>query len=225
MKYIFFVSKIKLIQYLKKENNKKIIINEVGVTPPDLNELINKKCINDAIINAYNNLLVIHAGFWAINIYSFSSFFMPSLVKNGIEKSKKIVEHIDISTFKFLLVPLYTPGHWSTIFIDIEANTLEFYDSLGLEDDNQIKLLQMYIEELIQSKNLSEKGLKIDYITSPRQRNEFDCGVYICLFNRSRIFGKQILFNEYQIDAHRLMLAHEIIEKRIIYAPDHQLEE
>ena len=77
-----------------------------------------------------------------------STFFYKKLKSDGYDGVKRWTKNVDIFEKKFLLIPIFTPQHWSLATINFDTKTISYYDSLYDSDfDNCLIALKNYMEK------------------------------------------------------------------------------
>jgi Ulp1 family protease len=144
------------------------------------------------IKNKNNNL--------ATDINILSSFDFKRFLQD--ENSIKIGStRINIFNYEFILIPICYVNHWSLVNIHIKEKKVRFFDScISLKTDERNKLIKRFVSKLIEH-DATKKDFSIDLTKwgfrkeskLPQQTNEYDCGLFICLY------AKLISYN-YKID-------------------------
>ncbi|KAJ8662962.1 hypothetical protein O0I10_001138, partial [Lichtheimia ornata] len=191
--------------------------------PADYNRLEKDDFLNDTLIEFYLRWLLDQSGTRADEIYIFSSFFYERLSNSRrgdpYEDVKRWTRKVDVFSKKFLLVPVNENLHWYFMIIvnpqacteqDSEHVTRIFIlDSMGGRHMRAAKTLNAWLKcEAKHRLNLNDKDVKsarIVHAEVPRQKNAYDCGVYllhsaeVCI-NNTEIF-EDILLKEKPDDA------------------------
>jgi sentrin-specific protease 1 len=157
------------------------------------------KWLNDEIINSYLSMISIHnnkiigQGADIISTHYFSSFFVTNLLKNDGSHGS-VLKKFNINKYSRLVFPINIKNeHWVFASADTNSLTIECYDPLGGENENNTTVLNAIINwlevELPHSENswnaILPKGL-------PKQKNGYDCGVFLLLYAHHTAFdGKK----------------------------------
>ena len=175
--------------------------------------------------------------------YSFGLDFSELLPRHGHEDVRNYTRHIDIFSFKKILVPVYTPSHWSCIGVDLEEKRISYFDSLRRE--NQVWLfsylfckfsnnrclqefltsLLSYLDTEYKIKKDSDLNLRDWTLTHPKdipvQSNCSDCGIfaikYAQYFARGRSRGDQMNFKQEDMPYYRRRMVWEIKMKTLLW--------
>jgi Ulp1 family protease len=136
------------------------------------------------------------------NFYFFNSFLYHTLLQEKIEdmncRGKYSFELVESWTNKLIndtnLTKIFIPIninniHWVLIVVDIIQRSIHYYDSCKAEMDEQLERLRN-IEHFMNdfetkkrsSKKSSEWSLHLNDMGRPQQKNDYDCGAFICLF-------------------------------------------
>ena len=111
--------------------------------------------------------------------------YSNALSRINLKKLKKSKKHIGIV---FNTDPSYKSGeHWISMFIDLNNNTICFFDSVGDKPPKQVKTFMNKI--IKQAKSI---GIKLKEIvnTNQHQFGNSECGVFSLYFIISRLEGK-----------------------------------
>jgi Ulp1 family protease len=179
--------------------------------------------LNDEVINFYCKLLEEdckqmenYADCWFPN-----SFFWQKL--SGSECNNycyKDVERwttkakIDIFRLDYVIFPMHIGGsHWALGAIDFQDKGFRYLDSLHPRPhQNFVLYLRRYLQDEYRAKtgDLLQGADAWDLITldkpCPRQNNENDCGVFVCLFAECLSSGRDMLFDQDDIPDARIRL-------------------
>lgn len=80
-------------------------------------------------------------------------------------------------------------SHWVSMYTDLKAGQLYFFDSLGKRPVLRIRKLLRRIYNFMTEK-LGKKNIQIGYNTSPHQFDDTECGVYSIHFIDNMLAGK-----------------------------------
>jgi hypothetical protein len=171
----------------------------------DLTLLLTNGWLNDSIINFFGGLLRVIGenslrgrGPKALG-WIFSSFFYTRLIQDttrydypGVERWTKTV---DVFAYERLIFPINRGNtHWALAVIDTRNLTVTYYDSLrGMGADVCATLIRWINDEHLAKK---KSPLPNVYKEAPapndlaRQRNGYDCGVFVCISMLSLLFDK-----------------------------------
>ena len=69
--------------------------------------------------------------------HSLGFHFGQFLSNLGHEGVRRYTRKIDIFSFKKIILPVYSPGHWSCVGVNLEEKTITYFDSLNRK--NQVK--------------------------------------------------------------------------------------
>lgn len=88
----------------------------------------------------------------------------------------------------FNLDPSNEPGiHWVALFLDLNDNTLCFFDSVG---DKPVKEINNFIKKIISQGKEMNKTIKLIINNNEHQLKDSECGVYCLYFIINRLKGK-----------------------------------
>jgi hypothetical protein len=187
--------------------------SKVRLTGGDLSRLAPGNWLNDEIINLYMRLLQerdtrLHqrpdAGQYP-KCHFFNSFFLSKLYKDAGQYDYDAVRRwtmpgrlkaigqsrSSILDCDRIIVPVNQSNmHWTVAVIDIKNKRLEYFDSLLGQDDECLEHLAQYLVDEFKNKRGEDREEILDWKRHypkniPRQRNGYDCGVFLSLFANS----------------------------------------
>ena len=203
--------------YLQEKNNEtylhKTLINKVEICQADLERLdsngIFEGKLSGEIINAF--LIEIISG---KNIAMPSTYFGnkikdPRFNYDNIMR-KKVVEHWLNKTNK-AIIPLHQQEHWTLCVVERKNNTIYHYNSLINCTSNQEEMLEdiaKYLEHIGYIKDA-----QIVQLTNiPQQNNNFDCGVFTCVYGYYAAIEKEIDFGQEHMEYFRMRIIKELMK-------------
>ena len=126
------------------------VVREVFALPTDSSEVVN----HFQIPISKRKIVTLKDGGWLVtdiidfmfklvaanseSTYTFGLDFSELLPRHGHDDVRNFTRHIDLFSYKKILVPVYTPQHWSCVGIDLEEKKISYFDSLRRE--NQVFL-------------------------------------------------------------------------------------
>ena len=218
---------------LVKAFNIEIKIKDTDSLTTDNNSM---KLLNDNIIDFYFNMIK-NSNYnknLAIDINILSSFEFKRFIKDN-NYLKKDKNRINIFKSDYVLIPICYSDHWSLVNIHIKKKKVRYFDSLiSLTTNSERKKI---INEFV-SKIILHDSAKIDFSTElsdwkfrnesllPQQTNNYDCGIFICLFAKVISYDLKIspsqFLDEYIIGFRLRMLDEikkvELMDNDFIYA-------
>ena len=137
-----------------------------------------EKWLSDQIINVYFKALVARnrASGAQPSVYAYDSFSFPALKTMTDKSLMRSLDRVDVFQYDILLFPIWEPGHFSFLFVDVASRTIVFCDSYYNENNNCLDLIESYLMET------GKKTWSKHTADVPKQRNTFDCGVFVLLF-------------------------------------------
>ena len=137
----------------------------------------------------------------------------------NVKNWSKNVPGKDIFNLKYIFCPINVDNmHWTLAVIYMEEKHIQYYDSIGGNDQAMLKGLLEYVRDEYKVKNggaemdVSEWELVSCKANTPRQRNSFDCGVFTCLFCDFISKDCELVFNQSHIDQCRVRIALSIMK-------------
>ncbi|ELQ73960.1 Protease, Ulp1 family [Trachipleistophora hominis] len=216
-----FTNKTKLVAYIRKNINNCVVKDHMDVCTEEYCILLTNQWFNDKIINFYFNLIKIYATIFEIKVYVFSTYFYTSLKTKGIKWVQKYTKDENIFLNDYIFIPVHRNNHWVFVNVDVNNDEIEYYDSLFSEYRIVSDIID-YLESERAAKNLKPVKYTMVERNYPKQHNGYDCGLFICMYARNRIFGTHMSFKNKNMYEYRLRLAHELLEGEIIYSLGHQ---
>lgn len=143
---------------------------------PDLKCLDGKRCLNDAVINAYIKFL--SDKYNHDNSIGFTnSFFVNKLRRDGFTSAKNWTgiggERLDV--YQKFLIPATVTSHWILLEINFIERAVKIYDSLGKRGSG----VATKIIEFMKRQGIHRK-FTVKFPAVPKQDNFHDCGVFVC---------------------------------------------
>ena len=119
---------------LKSGGEVLIDAHKIQITVKDIDTLSGLNWLNDEIINFYMQMIVARADGNKENfrsVYTFSTFFYPRLMDVGYNGVKRWTKKVDLFSYSLILVPVHLGMHWCLATIDMDTQTITYYDSMG----------------------------------------------------------------------------------------------
>ncbi|NXG42227.1 SENP2 protease, partial [Psilopogon haemacephalus] len=193
------------------------------VTREDLGTLREGQWLNDEVINFYLQLVVERsrkAGY--PSVHAFSTFFYTKLLSGGHTAVRRWTKGVDIFQKDLLLVPIHLTVHWALVVIDLRKKTISYYDSLGQRGTKICQTLLHYLQEESRSKGapeLAASGWTLHSLEAsqiPQQRNQSDCGVFLCKYAEHLCRETAFSFSQKHMDSFRKQMVWEILHQRLL---------
>jgi len=205
--------KSELLKFTRRPEDEAVFKHEaskVKLMGRDLARLAPGSWLNDETINLFMRLLQerdtrIHERSDAADFakcHFFNSFFLTKLYKgadgydyNAVRRwtmparlkatgqSRSSILDVD----KIIVPVNQSNTHWTVAVVDLRNERLEYFDSLGGEDDECLAHLAQYVVDEFQNKRAEDRPDVLEWPRHfpkniPRQRNGWDCGVYLSMF-------------------------------------------
>ncbi|KAI0034931.1 hypothetical protein K488DRAFT_76942 [Vararia minispora EC-137] len=153
-----------------------------------------------------------------LDCHYFNSFFWTKMVNEGYEKSRlnKWTKKFDIFAKDVVLIPVnHHNTHWTGAAINFREKRIESYDSMGAKNKIVFEVLREYLD----AEHRDKKKKPFDFtrwqdhapVTTPRQENGYDCGVFTCRFLEMLSRGQDFNFSQRDIPYLRRRMIWEII--------------
>lgn len=190
----------------------------------DLKTLINFNWLNDEVINFYVGLIEARGAEDEdyLNVRAMNSFFYEQLCKKGYESVKRWTKGFDIFTSDIVLIPIHlkSKSHWCMVTIDFQNKLVNYYDSLGSENQQCLNILKQYLlDEHLEKKNspldLTDWGFGCDK-NIPQQTNGSDCGVFACAFAKYAAESISFTFTQKDMPHLRNLMIYELYTAKLL---------
>lgn len=209
---------------LRIADHSRLVVEEfkLRITRGDLHKLEGLNWLNDSIINFYFAMLADRSekDEKLPKVYSFSTFFYERLRTEGYKGVQRWTKRVDVFSKDILLVPVHLGMHWCLAVIDFRLSSIEYYDSMGGDNDECLKSLFMWVQE--ESRDKKKIELNVDGWRTlnrkdiPQQQNGSDCGMFACRFAEYVTRAAKINFTQKDMAYFRQRTMFEILEKRLL---------
>lgn len=143
-------------------------------------------------------------------VIAMSPFFLK-WEKDRVVVGEKPPKNFNVFNYNTIIVPVNTMHcnnpHWEIAIIDMQSKRITHFDSLGKKDILTVNALLEYLET--QSATFSKNEWDVKYETI-KQENDYDCGVFICIYARG------IKFTQEHISSFRQLMFYEICSANIL---------
>ena len=205
--------KSELLKFTRRPEDEAVFKHEaskVKLMGRDLARLAPGSWLNDETINLFMRLLQerdtrIHERSDAADFakcHFFNTFFLTKLYKgadgydyNAVRRwtmparlkatgqSRSSILDVD----KIIVPVNQSNTHWTVAVVDLRNERLEYFDSLGGEDDECLAHLAQYVVDEFQNKRAEDRPDVLEWPRHfpkniPRQHNGWDCGVYLSMY-------------------------------------------
>ncbi len=154
-----------------------------------------------------------------------TSFATPSFWKyilDGEIRGANETKYVDIFTCSRMLIPVNIKlKHWILACIDFEQKWIAWFDSISETHEQETRLLFAWLtrEHSFNSTTIFDPaewslhsgpppGTQV-----PLQTNDYDCGIYICLYAAFLDMRLPLSFSQHDTRNVRTWMAHEMIEE------------
>jgi sentrin-specific protease 1 len=126
------------------------------------------------------------------------------------------------NSFSNFIIPMHVDGnHWVLSHIDIGEKTITYYDSVKISLSKVKSLCESLADvfEFYMTQKLRVCNYKDwEYIIAdtPRQRNNYDCGVFMCRFMLYLYRNRTIDFEQSDMEYLRVLMSVELLKGRLI---------
>ncbi|KAK3914681.1 Sentrin-specific protease 1 [Frankliniella fusca] len=191
-------------------NSQCVVINDYSIRGRDLHTLKEEGWLNDTIRNSYFSLIATRG-----NGKLMDSFFFTKLDSPVSDQKKR---DSALLQYPYLVVPVFRPKHWATMFVCVESRSISYMDSMGgLFKEGQARL-RKYLSDQTESNDW--KMQTEENPNQPKQLNSDDCGVFACMFANLRAAGKPLsTFSQADITHIRKRMVYEICHGQLLSLP------
>ena len=172
--------------------------------------------LNDNIIDFYLSMIeyrsLTHTNLPSIYVYSIH--FYPKLCKGGHRAVAKWTKDRDIFDYDLLLIPIHLGNHWCLATVDPKARVIRYFDSKRNDNLPCLNTLDEYLREehrLRKLQLLAPGAFRLKHVkTAPQQKNNYDCGVFVCTTAEYLARGEDLSFSEADMPNIRKRMVEEI---------------
>ena len=188
---------------------------DISVTQLDLGRVRNSDRLNDNVIQFYLELLIKKT---QVSMYAFPSNYYARHENIGFTTQPQRWVLRQLAYVDKFLLPIYhaRQEHWSLVYVDTIGKNVFHFDSLFGSTSNILNNVKSHFNNLIKPKfeNMVDCNTVYDSHV-PNQENGIDCGVFVCLYARHLILGRDFDFSQREIDNWRLIIEREIVNVEI----------
>jgi len=192
----------------------------ISVTKADIARLRDFEWLNEEIVNFYFLLLDDRNKKNPQDYpkcHFFNSFFYP-LLQKGYARVAKWTKKVDIFSMDKVIFPIHLGNHWCLAVVNFQDKRFEYYDSLGNDNPLCLQLLRQYLKD--EHKSKKNKDFEVSDWTEyspksiPRQRNGYDCGIFMCRYAECVSRRKEFNFEQRNMPYFRKRMVLDILNKQ-----------
>lgn len=193
----------------------------LSVARRDMETLAGLNWLNDEIINFYMNLLMERSQLDGYpTVYAFNTFFYTKLLNSGHSALKRWTRKVDIFAYDMLLIPVHMGMHWCLAVIDFRHKKIQYYDSMGGQNDECLNALRTYLQDERMDKKKEEfdmSGWTLETVKNiPHQMNGSDCGMFALKYAEYITRDAKINFTQGHMPYFRRRMVFEILKKQLL---------
>lgn len=195
---------------------------KIQLTRLDIQTLKGLNWLNDEIINFYFSMLAERSNKEdnLPKVHTFNTFFYPKLVKEGYNSLRRWTKRVDVFTKDILLVPVHLGVHWCLAIIDFRKKLIEYYDSMGGDNEVCLNALRDYlVSEHLDKKKSTYDVSSWDLVHAkdiPRQLNGSDCGVFACKYAEYITRDVPVTFTQQDMPFFRRQMVWELLHQTLL---------
>ncbi|XP_031630901.1 sentrin-specific protease 1-like [Contarinia nasturtii] len=170
--------------------------------------------LDDMVINFYMNLLAERSLDNNLpSVYAVSTFFLSEA---GV-RSEHIPRKTNIFDYDIIVVPIHRNGnHWCMAIIHIKNRIIQYYDPKGKRNKKMLENLFKYIEDCARERKIDVSQFKKTCVITPQQDNDYDCGVFSCMYAEHVTRNQAITFTQQDMLRFRQQMVYEIGEAQLL---------
>jgi hypothetical protein len=162
----------------------------------------------------------------------FATPFFRNYVLDGEVRGGNETKYVDIFTCSRMLIPVNIKlKHWILACIDFEQKWMAWLDSIGDTHEQETRLLFTWLTRehslnrstIFDPAEWSLHSGPPPGMQAPLQSNDFDCGIFICLYAAFLDIGLPLSFSQRDTRNVRTWMAHEMIERGKILKMGHSV--
>ena len=188
-----------------------VVGSRIDVSKVNLDRLIYKRWLCDAIIQAYLHLL----NKLNKNYLCYDTTFYATFTEKGYPGVQNHYRREKALSKEKILIPVCENSHWFLIVIDLKRLQLYCLDPLYSQTLERLKHFRdNYLHPLYTSNSMSLPTFSLNVCrppTIPAQKDGYNCGVFLLAFAKSIFFQRaEFDFHSRDMDPFRIILAHEL---------------
>ncbi|XP_029341368.1 sentrin-specific protease 1-like [Acyrthosiphon pisum] len=176
-----------------------------------------RRWFTDNDINRYMDLITQRS---PDTVYAFNTFFYTKLCDINNKSVHRWTKQIDIFAKKILFIPIHMENHWCLVCVCFQQKSIQYYDSFGAKNSISMQRILKYLEKELRDKKrqyFDRDGWELINVNNcPRQTNNWDCGVYICMYAEYISRGAQLNFSQLTMNEFRIQIALEMKYKKLM---------
>lgn len=168
--------------------------------------------ITDKVINTYSLLLKEHfQSFKKEPIIILDTSFY-TMLSQEFGASRKWWNDSYLTANKIIFIPIHLTNHWALAVVDVDKLKLSYYDSVQTNEST----VKLRCSPIVEWCLMFSKVLKMDRIMGlPKQKNSYDCGIYMLMFielllNHLPIQASE--FHQYNVNSFRVKVRQSILK-------------
>ncbi|CAH1390774.1 unnamed protein product [Nezara viridula] len=192
------------------------------ITRRDIQTLNGLNWLNDEVINFYMQLLEDRAQKTERYppIHTFSTFFYAGLQSRGHAGMKRWTKKVNIFEKQLIIIPIHLHMHWCLIVVDLMKKEINYYDSMGHDNNDCLRHISNYLiaeHEVKQGSSLDLIDWKVQNIKNiPQQMNGSDCGIFACTYAEYCSRRAPFDFDQSKMQYFRRKMIYEIISGQLL---------
>lgn len=188
---------------------------KASITYNSLKTLEVKKWLDDQVIHFYSKLIQIRSLKNKKPVYIFLPHFYEFIKKKSFKTVEGWIKDTDMNKIRHIYIPVNYDNHWALVVVSLKKGEIGYYDSLYDMGEKQKKIIENIHQWLYSYFN---KSFRVkDYTNDiPKQKNTYDCGVFVCKYMERHSLSLPNDFEQSDIPNIRHYMTCEIIKKSLI---------
>jgi sentrin-specific protease 1 len=198
--------------------------------------------LNDELVNAYLGLVARAANALAEpsapathgqpreqqqqqrqRVHAMSTYLLPKLLARGeyeYEAVSRWTKRVDLRACELVLFPINVDqNHWVLGVAHMRERRLEIWDSLHGRHNACLKAIRRYLSDELLRKHgerVEPRAWQVSHHEGgPRQRNGYDCGMFVCATARCLMLGVPVDLMQEQVAQVRQRVVFELMQDEI----------
>lgn len=123
----------------------------------------------------------------------------------------------ELKKYDKILIPVnVNKNHWSLIFIDSIKQVVLNFDSLYFSSSEMVDNIKKHFNNTLPKFKNMINWSSTSKISIPKQSNDHDCGIFLCLYARHLILDQKFAFHQDNIVQWRKHIESEILNFKIL---------
>jgi sentrin-specific protease 1 len=205
-----------VLNEVKQKPGQAVVIQKFGIsiTNEDYLTLDDERWLNDEVVNFYFQMIQQRSKDQQSlpKTIVMPSFFYKRLTISGHSGVKRWTKNYNIFNADFMMLPINVGMvHWCFAAIDFKNKRIEIFDSKHWPLIEELDNLERYLIEEARRHGMELFGWTKQLVNDfPRQTNDNDCGVFMCVGAEHISRSAKLNFSQSEMAVYRLKIITEI---------------